>query len=811
MQDFETLGAFYLGRRVQPSGEDLESGNEELVLYDSKDLTTHAVCVGMTGSGKTGLCLSLLEEAALDNVPVLAIDPKGDLGNLLLAFPKLRSEDFLPWVEEGEATRRGISKEEHATATAELWKSGLAKWGQDGKRIQNYVDSTDISIYTPGSQAGLPLTVLRSFDAPPPAMRNDFDALTERVTATVSGLLALLGIEADPLQSQEHVFLSQVLSRAWHAGKNLTVADLIREAQAPSFDKVGVLDLDAFFPAKNRAALAMRLNGMLASPAFAAWMHGEPLDIQRLLWTPEGKPRISILSIAHLSDAQRMFFVTTLLSELVTWMRGQPGTSSLRAILYMDEVFGYFPPVANPPSKQPMLTLLKQARAYGVGCVLATQNPVDLDYKGLSNTGTWFLGRLQTERDKMRVLEGLEGASVASGSTFDRSSVDKILSGLGKRTFLLHNVHDREPLIFRTRWAMSYLRGPITRSQIGLLMADRKAAAATIAEKPSAAARVAERSTAEGENNAAPIPPDNVEVRYLDARLELADGEHLVYKPALIGEAKLHYVASKHDLDSWVDVVMTAPIDEDEGRDPWTDSETIPKVPSLRSRGEESATWLDLPKAARSARTWKSWGTRLRDHLYQEKTAELLHSPLLKLTADPGETEGDFRARIRHQVRETRDLHIEKLRAKFEPKLERFETKLHKAQQKIDREQEQAQSSSLDAAVSVGTSILGAIFGRRKVTATRTASAVRRASKVRKERGDVARAKDSMREVQQDLRDLEADFEAEVQELRDSYDVHTLELETVDVRPRKSDIDVTSVTLLWTPFAQGSKGSRPLD
>ena len=236
-----------------------------------------------------------------------------------------------------------------------------------------------------------------------------------------------------------------MLDHAWRAGRDLDMAGLIHAVQSPPFDKVGVIDLETFFPAKERFALAMKLNNLIASPGFAAWMEGESLDVGGLLYTTEGKPRLSILSIAHLSDDERMFFVTILLNEVLAWIRTQPGTSSLRAVLYMDEIFGYFPPTAKPPSKMPMLTLLKQARAFGLGVVLATQNPVDLDYKGLSNAGTWFLGRLQTKRDKERVLEGLEGASNAAGQSFDRRKMDELLSSLGNRVFLMNNVHEDQP------------------------------------------------------------------------------------------------------------------------------------------------------------------------------------------------------------------------------------------------------------------------------------------------------------------------------------------------------------------------------
>src|SRR5215211_3918125 len=409
MESFEKLGVFYLGKTKDKG---------DLLLYDSKDLVTHAVCVGMTGSGKTGLCITLLEEAAIDGIPAIIVDPKGDLCNLLLTFPNLSPQDFEPWVEEGV----------DAAQQAKLWKEGLAQWGEDGERIKRLKDAADFRIYTPGSNAGLPVSILKSFVAPPETIRQDNEALAERINTTVTSLLALIGIDADPVRSREHILLSNILNHEWSAGKDLDIAGLIQKVQTPPITKVGVMELDSYFPAEDRFELAMSLNHLLASPSFASWMEGEALDIPKFLHTETGKPRLSIFSIAHLSDAERMFFVSLLLNQVLGWMRTQSGTTSLRAILYMDEIFGYFPPTANPPSKTPLLTLLKQARAFGVGVVLATQNPVDLDYKGLSNAGTWFIGRLQTERDKARVMEGLEGACASRGASFDRREMETMLS-----------------------------------------------------------------------------------------------------------------------------------------------------------------------------------------------------------------------------------------------------------------------------------------------------------------------------------------------------------------------------------------------
>ena len=470
--DYEKLGLFYLGR---PYDVAARKRGEGLTLYDSRDLVTHAVCLGMTGSGKTGLCLSLLEEAAIDGIPALIIDPKGDLGNLLLTFPQLSAAEFRPWINEDDARRKGMDPDAFAAAEAARWARGLAEWSQDAARITRLRDAADVVVYTPGSEAGIPVSVLRSFSAPPQPIRDEPELLRERVSTTATSLLGLLGIDADPIKSREHILISTILDAAWREGKALDIAALIQQIQSPPVTRVGVLELEAFYPAKDRFALAMALNNLLAAPGFSAWMEGEPLDIQHLLYTAAGKPRLAIFSIAHLNEAERMFFVSLLLNHALGWMRTQSGTTSLRALIYMDEIFGYLPPVANPPSKLAMLTLLKQARAFGVGMVLATQNPVDLDYKALSNAGTWLIGRLQTERDQMRVLDGLEGASANGGVPFDRQATGRVLSGLATRVFLMHNVHEDAPEVFESRWAISYLRGPLTRSQIKILMDPRRA------------------------------------------------------------------------------------------------------------------------------------------------------------------------------------------------------------------------------------------------------------------------------------------------------------------------------------------------
>ena len=493
VEDFEKLGAFYLGRTFDPQ---TKKSGESLVLYDSKDLVTHAVCVGMTGSGKTGLCIGLLEEAAIDGIPSIIIDPKGDMANLLLTFPKLNAEEFEPWINEDDARKKSLSNLEYAAQQAEMWSKGLADWGQSADRIRRLRDAADFAIYTPGSNAGIGVSILKSFAAPDAIVRDDAEIFRERIQTTTTSLLALLGIQADPIQSREHILISTIFNSQWSQGRDLDLGALIQQIQNPPMQKIGVLDLESFYPSKDRFGLVMALNNLVASPGFNAWMEGEPLDIGKILHGGSGKPRVSIFSIAHLGDAERMFFVSLLLNQVVGWMRTQSGTTSLRAILYMDEIFGYFPPVANPPSKLPLLTLLKQARAFGLGVVLATQNPVDLDYKGLANAGTWFIGRLQTERDKQRVMEGLEGAAATQGTGFDKQAMERTLAGLGNRVFLMNNTHEDAPEVFQTRWTMSYLRGPLTRNQIKSLMSEKSAEQPSAKAAPSSAAASAPAANA---------------------------------------------------------------------------------------------------------------------------------------------------------------------------------------------------------------------------------------------------------------------------------------------------------------------------
>jgi hypothetical protein len=803
MQDYEKLGLFYLGktydikeRKVRPN----------LLLYESKDLTTHAVCVGMTGSGKTGLGIALLEEAAIDGIPVIAIDPKGDIGNLLLGFPELRAEDFRPWVDPDEAGRRSLTVDQFAAQTAEQWREGLAAWDEDGARIARFRSAVDLAIYTPGSSAGLPLTVLRSFDAPPPALVGQAEAYRERVSSAVSGLLALLGIVVDPISSREHILLANVLDHSWRAGKNLDMASLIHAVQSPPFEKVGVMDVDTFFPATDRFDLAMKLNNLLASPNYAAWMEGEPLDVGGLLHTREGKPRLSIMSIAHLPDNERMFFVTILLNEVLAWVRTQPGTSSLRAILYMDEIFGYFPPVANPPSKVPMLTLLKQARAFGVGVVLATQNPVDLDYKGLSNAGTWFLGRLQTQRDKDRVLEGLEGASTAAGHAFNRKKIDEILSGLGNRVFVMNNVHNDQPVVFQTRWALSYLRGPLTREQIQTLMAARKQ------DKAPGPAAVADPATAVPVPSGGdrPVVPPDVPAFFVPRRGSLKAGESLLYRPAILGVARLHYADKKAGVDHWETVALVERIDDAMPSEVWSASEPFDDcVPELDKAPEAGARFGSLPAELSRAKSYAEWTKSLKNYLYRERTLQVWACPELKRFSGAAESEREFRVRLVQASREERDQQVEVLRTKYAPKLAKLQEQIWLAYGRMEREQAQATQSTWDATIAMGSSVLGALLGKKTISKTnlnKAATAAKAAGRALQKRGEASQAGESVEALQQQYTDLQAEFQSKIEEIHAALRPEVLELEPFSLRPKKTDITVEKVVLAWMPYLVGGEG-----
>jgi len=800
--DIEGLGVFYLGKRVDP--ESGKPGREPLLL-DARRLTTHAVCVGMTGSGKTGLLVSLIEEAAIDDIPAIVIDPKGDLANILLTFPDLRPSDFRPWLEEDAAKRDGLTLEELAEKTAKKWSAGLAASGQSGERIARLRESVDMAVYTPGSSAGRPLAMLGSLEAPEKAILDDPESRRERIESLVSGILAMAGIDAEPGRSREHLLVSAIVDALWKSGQEVDFGTLVRAIPAPPIERVGFLELENFFPAADRFQLAGKLNTVAAAPGFDAWLHGEPLDVGRLLWTPAGKPRVSVISIAHLNDAQRMAFVTLLAGQAVSWMRSQAGTSSLRALFFMDEVFGYLPPTANPPSKTPLLTLLKQARAFGLGIVLATQNPVDLDYKALSNAGTWFLGRLQTARDKARVLDGLEGAASSSGAGFDRARVDRLLAGLEQRMFLLHSVHDDDETVFQTRWTMSYLRGPLLREEIKRLQGAGPAPEAVTPRRNPFA------TGAGGAGGAGPrplLPPGVREVFLASDGPAPAGG--LVYKPAILGRARVRFTHTKARIDCDREVFCLAPAGDQLGESAWEGGRQFAEVPEVES-GPQGGGFASLPAALSAAKAYASLGTALKNHLARTAKLTVFTAPAIDAVSRPDETEGEFRVRIAQLVREWRDKEIDRISDKSAAKLASLNDRIGRARQKVEKEKAEAKNKSMQTYVSIGTAVLSAILGRKVASSTtvgRAATSMRSASRATRHQADVVHAEEALSDLEEKLATLEGEVSEELEKVRLQANPDRLVLESIEIAPKKTEISVDDVVLAWVPAVESFPVAR---
>ncbi len=827
----EKLGAFYLGKTY-----DLKRGSlvNEPIMYDARDLTTHAICVGMTGSGKTGLCIDLLEEAALDNVPAIMIDPKGDITNLLLTFPDLRPEDFQPWINPDDARRKGLSEADYAKSTAETWQKGLADWDQGSERIRALKSSAEFRIYTPGSDAGLPVSILSSFKAPGLSWDDDQEILREQIHGTVSALLGLVGIDADPLRSREHILLSTIIENAWRQGQDLDLPKLINAIQKPPVRQIGIFEVDTFFPEKDRFGLAMAINNIIASPNFTTWVQGDALDVAGFLHSSTGKPRMSIFYIAHLSDAERMFFVTLLLEQVIAWMRKQSGTTSLRALLYMDEVFGYFPPTANPPSKRPLLTLMKQARAFGLGVVLTTQNPVDLDYKGLSNAGTWFIGKLQAERDKARLLDGLESVSASAGGALDRSQIDKLISSLGSRIFLLHNINQPAPVVFQTRWAMSYLRGPLVRSQIRMLMTGAQSDGAAAKAIPSAKPGVASGVTAgtaspvqapapapqpgagSGFSNFQPtLPPDmpqvflplrmspNRAVAALEAEQKVqikAEASALIYEPALLALGTVSFIDRTRDLSETRTVgklvrsgSLGAIVTWQEADDASVDQRTLEQKPE-----GDQAVYAEVPAAVSSAAKLKRYAGDFADYLYADQTLELLYSPVLKLYGRSGEAERDFMARLQQAARERRDDEVDKLRKKYATQINRIEDRLDREQAELSQDEAEYSSRKTEEMVSGAETVIGmlGLFGRRKRSLSSSMTKRRLTSTAK---ADIQESKTEIARLEKELAVIQQDLESEIARIGQSWTDAIENVETFKVKPRKTDCQVDLVALAWTP------------
>lgn len=832
----DTNGKFYLGRIFDSQQT---KTTDQSLLYEPADLTTHAVVVGMTGSGKTGLCIDLLEEAALNNIPALMIDPKGDITNTLLHFPNLLPQDFQPWVNPDQARRAGKTLEQAAADAAQLWKQGLTDWGIDQQRMLSLSNSAQFAIFTPGSDAGIPINILASLKAPSIAWESNKETLRERISGTVTALLGLVGMDdIDPVRSREHILLSNIFENAWSQGKDLDLGELILQTQSPPFPKLGVFDVNTFFPEKDRFELAMLLNNILAAPAFQVWIEGQPLDIPSLLYTFEGKPRHSVFYVAHLSDSERMFFITLLYSAVETWMRSQTGTTSLRAILYFDEIFGYLPPVANPPSKQPMLRMLKQARAFGVGQVLVTQNPVDVDYKALSNAGTWMIGKLQTDQDKQRLLDGLDSAM--SGS-LNRAEYDRLISTLGKRVFLLHNVNAKGPALFQTRWAMNYLTGPLTRTQIPDLnkLAGAILVSSSTVVQPSASSGqtgvpetppafptpvanlTAPGKPATGFSSTRPTIPAGITEYFLPNNLTFtqafkatgrefpaeAFSQGLIYRPVILSQAsaRLYNLKYKLDIDTYKTALVANP--DRRGIVRWDNYLTDQIDPSkLDQVPDPQARFAPLEGPLNDIRLMNALEKDFLDWAYRTTQVTVRGNETLKVYAGPETSEGEFQTQCTNAGRQAREAELKKASTSFDTKLRALQDKLEREQRELKQDQAELSSRKMEE-LGTGLETVAGFLGLGRKRSITSSITKRRMAKQAK--GDVEESVDAIKDYQEQIAAIEAEKEAALQAVNDKWGEVANQITEIPIAAQKKDILLDFFGVAWMPYYLVKIGEQP--
>jgi hypothetical protein len=835
---------FYLGKIF-----DLAKGKltAQTLQYDPADLTTHAVVTGMTGSGKTGLCIDLMEEAALQGVPAILIDPKGDLTNLLLHFPDLAPQDFQPWLDPEMARRAGETVEQAAAQASQAWRKGLADWGIDHERLVALTNSARFAVYTPGSDSGLPVSVLSSLAAPGLDWATNREVLTERISSTVTAILGLVGFEdIDPLRSREHILLSNIFQAAWSQNRSLDLTELILQIQTPPFDKLGAFPVETFFPSKDRMDLALQINNILAAPSFDLWRTGQPLDIAALMRAPDGRPCHSVFYIAHLSDAERMFFVTILLSSVETWMRTQPGATSLRALVYMDEIYGYLQPSHNPPSKGPLLRMLKQARAFGVGLVLATQNPVDVDYKALSNAGTWFIGKLQTDQDKQRLLDGLESA--ASGA-LDRNAYDKLISSLGKRVFLMQNVHEQKPVVFQTRWSMNFLAGPLTRTQIPALnklagvetpapaaarpavppapapATDLGAAAATAAAVASAAGEAAvARPVPAGEGSQTrPAVPSGVPEYFLPMNLSVpkalaATGAPLpdeamlnsvVYRPVLLASAQVRYLDRKYSLDmqQLKSALVTTP--DRRGVIRWDDFiAPVPDEKALDPAPAPQARFATLDQPLSDGKLMAALQKDFADWVYRTSKIAIRSNQALGVFATPEVSQAEFMKACADAARQARDAEASKATGALDKKIAALNEKMARETRELQQDQTELDGRKKEELVTGAETVFSLLGGKRSRRISTTISKHRMTEQAK---ASVTESVDSLKEYQDQLAQLEAARQQVLDEGGPRWGEIVNQVTEIPVVPKKTDIYVNQFGVAWLPYYQVKSGGQTVE
>ena len=775
---------FYLGKIF-----DLKKGvlTDEILTYDPPDLNTHAIVTGMTGSGKTGLCIGLLEEAALKGIPAIMVDPKGDLTNLMLTFPELLPADFEPWIDADSARRENKTPAQAAEETAAQWKKGLSEWGLGSANLQELKGSVERMIYTPGSSSGMPINILSSFEAPQVNWDENEELLREKISSTVTALLTLIGLrDIDPLRSREHILLANIVEYNWRNGQSLDLHEVIVQTQNPPLEKLGAFSLDDFFPKKDRSALAVLLNNFLASPSFQSWIEGQPLDIQQILYTPDGKPRHSIFFLAHLNDSERMFFVTLLYAAVETWMRKQSGSGNLRALVYFDEIHGYLPPVANPPSKPLIIRLLKTARAFGVGLALTTQNPVDIDYKGISNAGTWMVGRLQTDQDKQRLLDGLEGAS----SELPRAEYDRLISALGKRVFLYHNVHEKKPRIFQTRWAMSYLAGPLTLSQVPKLNA--LAGVSSIQSAAGAKRKASLPATPRSETAAATAGSGASGIReYFLGAAGSNTGASLT--PSLLAVAEVRYLSRTPSVD--VSRMLSVQVREPrETGQKWEEYVVELDNAEIGSQAPNRAKFASLPAFMSKAAWWSGQEREFEHWIYETDTASVRIHKVLGISAGPEVSEEVFAAKCRAAAQEKATAESKKLEAGARSKETTLKGKIDRQQIKVDKFEKEMASRGLDTALKVGESLFRLATKRRLSGLSTSMTKARMTSDAK---GRLSEARQVLEGLQEELKALQEGQGDEKQAILDKWLAEAENYDEVKLTPTKQNIRITHFGIGW--------------
>ena len=799
---------------------------DKLTYYDPQDLTTHMVITGMTGSGKTGLGIILLEEAALKGIPAILIDPKGDLTNHLLHFPDFLPTDFAPWVDADAAKREGQTVEQAAEAAAASWKKGTERSGIDRARMEKLAKSVDYAIYTPGSDSAIPVSILSSLKAPVIDWAENKEMLRESISSTVTALLELVGFkDIDPVRSREHILMSNIFETAWSKGEDLDLESLILQVQNPPFEKLGVFAISKFYPEKDRFELAMLLNNFIAAPSFEGWLEGQPLDIQSLLYSPDGKPKHSVFYLAHLADAERMFFVTLLYSAIETWMRTQSGTSDLRALIYFDEIVGYLPPVANPPSKPIILRMLKQARAFGVGLVLSTQNPIDLDYKALSNAGTWIIGKLQTDQDKQRLLDGLTNVS----GTFDRPYFDNTISALGKRVFLLHNIHAKGPEIFTTRWAMNYLPGPVTRNKLDDLNHMVGADVRMVSAAQSGSGQTISAAEVLGGGNGKlpgkstqPVLGSKVDVFYLPVKMSLGDAYKQAadrgiaptiqpryhYRPVLIGQSQIWFANRTYNVNTQKRVTVLIPELQNRGLVQWQDYQ-VDEIPSneFDPRPLPEATFADLVYPFDDEKNVTNLSGDYADWLYRNYQLTLYRNPDLKLISDVGESKEDFIARIQQTGKTTADDGVETIKAKFAKQKKSIEDKLLKEELELEKDKKTLSNRRIEEASTGLQTVIGFLGKSKKsVNSSLTKRRMTATAKANVEESEVM-----IEKYKSELAELEAKQQEAVDAYQSSIEGKTAQIEEIVVKPLKKDVVIEFFGLAWAPVYAFKNGDNWLE